>query len=510
MSNLNLSRGYGQAPSRSTDDQPTMADTQIHADIDTAGTPALGHDPVVDQPQTGIQNESRLRYYEDIGMWGLDTDFDPVSESNFDPHETPSFGDSEAIPDILDVVYVEITRQSLESKPVFPADSSGSSVLLPPNVALGEGSAPAPASTPEAVARPRATRKTKRNLKTPGTEDGTVNEDLQPKIIPFLEGQQPDPNWKKGDGIREPDPPLKSSGLIFDSYNEAFGNVKGPAWLSPAGDNTIPHTSLEQQAYVKHLLNAMTDLSAINDKTDSKVLEKRWLGLNNGARLSNSFYGRQALERLCWTVVGRCYILHTQGPGALHYFEPSVLERSFKWAHLTYQERIDFFVRTYRGYKARIDSALLAGSIDKNLLIPGEMLTSAEYNRVANDRRQEFFAIGRPEALKQGRALSKRQTLAAARAILPAPSAPTVQPELQSPAPVGTQSPTHTANSGIINLPQHGSDEFAPFFETAQPYIDDPSQVSPQHSSDELDSLFGDNLSWTADEHVNEEEEPLQ
>jgi hypothetical protein len=113
-----------------------------------------------------------------------------------------------------------------------------------------------------------------------------------------------------GGGIREPVPPMRPSGLYYDSYVEAQQGVGKPDWMPPPNDLTIPNNNDEMKPWVIRLRNAMTDMSVYEDRPSSK-LKKRWLPDDfvhgtlpqPGDTLTNPYNPTHWLEEKCWQTV---------------------------------------------------------------------------------------------------------------------------------------------------------------------------------------------------------------
>jgi hypothetical protein len=200
-----------------------------------------------------------------------------------------------------------------------------------------------------------------------------------------------------GGGIRELVPPMTPSSLYYESYAEAQQNVGKPDWMPPANDLTIPGNNDEMKPWVIRLRNAMTDMSAYEDRSSSK-LKKRWLAhdfVNGtlpqaGDTLDNPYYPQHWLEEKCWqTVVSvlycqpylvtnvrqeMCTRLHRYGPSIISSRDPLLLKRSFDSRELTFEQRMKAIIDIALHCKNRVGEMLNGGVIEEYLLAPGHLL----------------------------------------------------------------------------------------------------------------------------------------
>ncbi|KAF1846332.1 uncharacterized protein K460DRAFT_431352 [Cucurbitaria berberidis CBS 394.84] len=266
-----------------------------------------------------------------------------------------------------------------------------------------------------------------------------------------------------GRGIREPVPPVKPSGLFFDSYEEACEGVGSVDWMPPANDTSIPENTTEIRPHVLKLRDAMMDMSAYGDNP-SKKMQNRWLPLGwvaaqtpqRGDVLTNPYNPKQWLEKRCWDIVMTCIRLHREGPGFISCLDPLTLEKSFKYKDLTFSERIGLIVDMVFYCKNRV-SALMTGGfgvVEEYLLIPGDLVKTSKENGKHNKLRQDVLSSFR-EPYKERRA----QEAASAAAAAAATAAGEIIPSLSLNA--------GSMNSAESDLSERDFDEFVEVAATA-------------------------------------------
>jgi hypothetical protein len=81
--------------------------------------------------------------------------------------------------------------------------------------------------------------------------------------------------YQKGEGICEPVPPKKSTGLYFHSHGEARLSVGRRKWVPPRLNATIPMTYQAKGVWVLALLTAMENMSDYVDGQGPKM-QTRW------------------------------------------------------------------------------------------------------------------------------------------------------------------------------------------------------------------------------------------
>ena len=182
---------------------------------------------------------------------------------------------------------------------VAEAQRYGDGQIVEPDMAATE---PTPGPVSEIA------RKVKKPRKPRGRKKSThVGDDGKPEnVIPSILGQQPQQDWRKGDGIREV-LQRKPNGMFFSSYEDFKQCSNGPAWEPPANDETVPLSDDQMEPYVKKLTAALTDMTQFIDKPGN-VMKKRWLdqdyeeGKQNSAQVTNGFYPEHAFEGVAWEI----------------------------------------------------------------------------------------------------------------------------------------------------------------------------------------------------------------
>jgi hypothetical protein len=130
-----------------------------------------------------------------------------------------------------------------------------------------------------------------------------------PSIL-MADGKVSSTAYKIGNGIREPAPSLKPSGLYFSNSAEARRSVGKLNWELPANDPTIPATNNDKSSWVLTLRRAMEDMSSYAD-SESVKFQKRWLDTDwvkgrqpqNGDTVTNPYYPLHWMEEKCWEIV---------------------------------------------------------------------------------------------------------------------------------------------------------------------------------------------------------------
>ena len=73
----------------------------------------------------------------------------------------------------------------------------------------------------------------------------------------------------------------------------------------------------------------------------------------------------------------------------------SVLKSAEQWRNLTFIERKDMLVETFRTFKSRVDKMMHGWAREEYVLLPGTLLKNSKANRHNNDSRIEYLREGR-------------------------------------------------------------------------------------------------------------------
>lgn len=182
--------------------------------------------------------------------------------------------------------------------PAVGLDAPDSSSQLPSMLSSNTAGKQRASGRVESSPRPERSRRAR----------GRGKNDLKPALV----GHAAPEGWKKQDGLRDPAPALKPSGLYYDSIVDAQSRMSPPDWTPPAND-VVPTTDAELVPYVICLVTAMKDMSKFKDNITSS-LRKRWLDASwtgnkkDGAVLLNDFYMPHVLEALAWKLAVSTYL----------------------------------------------------------------------------------------------------------------------------------------------------------------------------------------------------------
>jgi hypothetical protein len=170
----------------------------------------------------------------------------------------------------------------------------------------------------------------------------------KPSIL-MADGKDSPTLYKIINGIREPAPSLKPSGLYFSKQAEARRSVERLNWEPPANDPSIPATDDDKASWVLTLRQAMEDMSCYAD-SESVKFQKRWLAADwvkgrqpqDGDTVTNPYHPLHWMEEKCWGIVvstpnqvttGDEYANHQVGavhPSTPRWYEHPLLSRPIR------------------------------------------------------------------------------------------------------------------------------------------------------------------------------------
>jgi hypothetical protein len=197
---------------------------------------------------------------------------------------------------------------------------------------------------------------------------------------------------RSGDGLD--DTPGYGYKLFFKNREEAIKGVVAPQWNAPRNDPSLPSTEADRQEWVRRLVRAFLDISQYEDRP-GPIFRRRWFDPENSDEGYKDFYDRRSIEKMCWDIVDMAENLHRIGPKAFNCYDPGFQKTVAKTQSLTFSNRMMKLIELFTKYKARCDKMFKSSVMETFVADPETMLWTAQANRDANDKRQEFIEHGR-------------------------------------------------------------------------------------------------------------------
>ncbi|KAF2644529.1 hypothetical protein P280DRAFT_514003 [Massarina eburnea CBS 473.64] len=209
---------------------------------------------------------------------------------------------------------------------------------------------------------------------------------------PKKKGTNPDRTSKR--------PPIAGTKLRFSSRDEAAKAMSNESWDSPYNDPTLPTSEHEHRIHVERLFVALSNIHDVNDRHNASF-ETRWRQTNTDDSPRYSYYGEEAMEKVCWDLVDKAILLHKEGPHFLGIYDSrfwaGITQKTRK---LTFSQRIDYISEVLKKQKSRCDE-VMKGNYALVLLDPVEALKSSEQNKENNHDRSVKYKIGKEAQQKK-------------------------------------------------------------------------------------------------------------
>jgi hypothetical protein len=165
-------------------------------------------------------------------------------------------------------------------------------------------------------------------------------------------------------------------------------------WKPLDNDDTLPKSTTDRRAYVKRLLDAMTDMSH-DDVNETGSYNKRWKPFKDSGDTSKLHYKIRNMEAVCWRLVDMAERYHLQGIAALPIYEPETLARAKLFKNTTFSDRIGAMAATLVESKMRIDKLMKCDCLETFMVMAPERLAQTARNAKNNLHKSRLIAKGK-------------------------------------------------------------------------------------------------------------------